>query len=243
MFRKSANFTITTCPPELEGIVKPGHLVEVPFAHQTVQGVVIRNIATPSVSETRPVHSLIDPQAVLTQAQISLAKKLAEETLAPLAACISLMLPPGLSQQADTLYSLQGPSPHTPSHPRFASQEKLSEAQARLVALLQKRGSMRGRQIDRVLQHIDWRRAAAALVRKGMITSQSVLPPPVMRPRRVRTVQLASAPETARQALPSLGNQGSAALTRRQAIIEFLIKEPGPVNVSWVYAEIWWERR
>jgi hypothetical protein len=24
-------------PPELEGLVKPGHLVEVPFAHQTVQ--------------------------------------------------------------------------------------------------------------------------------------------------------------------------------------------------------------
>ena len=58
-----------------------------------------------------------------------------------------------------------------------------------------------------------------------------------MRPRRVRTVQLACSPETARQALSSLGNQGSAALTRRQAIIEFLIKEPGSVNVSWVYAE------
>ena len=72
---------------------------------------------------------------------------------------------------------------------------------------------------------------------EGMITSQSVLPPPVMRPRRVRTVQLACSPETARQALPSLGNQGSAALTRRQAIIEFLINEPGPVNVPWVYAE------
>jgi len=224
-------------PPELEGIVKPGHLVEVPFAHQTVQGVVIRNIPTPSVPETRPVHSLIDPQAVLTQVQISLAKKLAEETLAPLAACISLMLPPGLSQQADTLYTLPGPSSITPSHPRSDSQEKMSDAQARLVGLLQKRGPMRGRQIDRVLQHIDWRRAAAGLVRRGMINSQSVLPPPVMRPRRVRTVQLACSADTARQALPSLGSQGSAALTRRQAILEFLIKEPGPVNVSWVYAE------
>ncbi len=224
-------------PPELEGIVKPGHLVEVPFAHQTVQGVVIRNIPTPSVPETRPVHSLIDPQAVLTQAQISLAKKLAEETLAPLAACISLMLPPGLSQQADTLFTLQGPSSITPSHPRFDSQGKLSDTQARLVGLLEKRGPMRGRQIDRVLQHVDWRRAAAALVRRGMITSQSVLPPPVMRPRRVRTVQLACSADAARQALPSLGSQGSAALTRRQAILEFLIKEPGPVNVSWVYAE------
>jgi primosomal protein N' (replication factor Y) len=224
-------------PPELEGIVEPGHLVEVPFAHQTVQGVVIRILATPSVPETRPVHSLIDPQAVLTQAQISLAKRLAEETLAPLAACIALMLPPGLSQQADTLYTLQGPAQNLLSHPRFASQEKLSETQSRLVALLQKRGPLRGRQIDRVLQHIDWRRAAASLVRRGMVTSQSVLPPPVIRPKRVRTVRLACSPEAARQAMASLGSHGSAALTRRQAILEFLINEPGTVNISWVFAE------
>jgi primosomal protein N' (replication factor Y) len=224
-------------PPELEELVKPGHLVEVPFAHQTVQGVVIRTLAAPSVPETRPVHSLIDPQAVLTQAQISLAKRLAEETLAPLAACIVLMLPPGLSQQADSLYTLQGPAQNIPSHPRFASQEKLSEVQSRLVVLLQKRGPLRGRQIDRALQHIDWRRAAASLVRKGMVTSQSVLPPAVMRPRRVRTVRLAGSPEAARQAMASLGSQGTAALTRRQAILEFLIKEPGPVNVPWVFAE------
>jgi primosomal protein N' (replication factor Y) len=57
-----------------------------------------------------------------------------------------------------------------------------------------------------------------------------------MRPRHVRGA-VGLSPETARQALPSLGSKGSVALQRRQAIIEFLLKEPGPINVSWVYAE------
>ena len=109
-------------PPELEGKVEPGHLVEVPFAHQTVQGVVIRFIPAPAVPETRPVYSLIDSQTVLTPAQLALAKELSGQTLASLAACISLMLPPGLSQQADVLYSLVGPLLEAPSRPAFASQ-------------------------------------------------------------------------------------------------------------------------
>lgn len=224
-------------PPELEGKVEPGHLVEVPFAQQTVQGVVIRQIGTPSVTETRPVHRLIDTQVVLTPAQIALAGKLSEDSLAPVAACISLMLPHGLSQQADTLFSPAGPSPEVSSGPVFASQGRLTEVQTRLLALLQKRGPLRGRQIDQALPHVDWRRAATTLARRGFIASQSILPPPVTRPKHVRTAQLACPPESARQALASLGRPGSTAHKRKQAVIEFLSKEPGPVNVSWIYAE------
>src|SRR5512137_458625 len=87
-------------PPELEGVVQPGHLVEIPFGRQQVQGVVFRFVEQPEVSETKPVISLLDPQAVLTPVQIQLAGELAESTLAPLAACIDAMIPPGLAQQA-----------------------------------------------------------------------------------------------------------------------------------------------
>lgn len=224
-------------PAELEGKVEPGHLVEVPFARQTVQGVVIRRIPSPSVPETRPVHRLIDAQAVLTPAQIALAERLAEETLAPLSACIELMIPVGLSQQADTLYTLAGPSPAAVSRPAAAAPARWNEVQKRLVALLQKRGPLRGGQIDKALPRLEWRSAAQALVRWGVITSQAVLPPPTVRPKRLRTVQLACPPETARQAMPDLGRQDSPALKRRQRVIEFLLKETEPVNVSWVYAE------
>src|SRR4030065_2642553 len=60
-------------PAELEGVVKPGHLVEVPFGRQQVQGVVFRLVEQAEVPETKPVLSLLDEQAVLTPAQIQLA--------------------------------------------------------------------------------------------------------------------------------------------------------------------------
>src|SRR4030042_7047069 len=79
-------------PVELEGQVQPGHLVEVPFGRQQVQGVVFRLLDQPEVPETRPVLSLLDPVVVLTPAQIRLSVELAESTLAPPAPSINLLI-------------------------------------------------------------------------------------------------------------------------------------------------------
>ena len=85
-------------PAELEGKIGVGYLVEVPFGRQTVQGVVLREVTEPEVEQTRAVGGLLDPEPVLTPAQLSLASELAEGTFSPLAAIIGLMLPPGLGQ-------------------------------------------------------------------------------------------------------------------------------------------------
>ena len=58
-----------------------------------------------------------------------------------------------------------------------------------------------------------------------------------MRPKSVRTARLATPPDQAEARIPDLGRAGSKALARRQAMVRFLIREPGPVNVSWIYAE------
>ncbi len=217
-------------PPELEGEVGVGHLVVVPFGRQHVQGVVIRPLAQPSVPETRAVASLIDAEASLTAAQIELAKHLADEYLAPLSAYIHLMIPPGLGQQADTLYTLSG----KPTQ----SVRRLSQTQASLIALFAKRGPLRGRQIDRALSaRSKWRRAVQSLVRRGLVDTQPVLPPPRVSPRAVRTVQLACPRHIAEAAMTTLGRKGSKALERRQAMLRYLIGEPGPTEVSWIYAE------
>jgi primosomal protein N' (replication factor Y) len=215
-------------PPELEGRVAVGHLVIVPFGHQTVQGVVMRFVDQPAVPETRPVSELVDPQAVLTPAQIEFAQLLAKRTLAPLSACVSLMLPPGLSRHADTLYSRSDTAPSGP---------KLTDLQSRLLSLLEKRGPLRGAQIDRAIPRTNWRASARALVKRGILESQSILPEPNVQPKYVRTAQLACAPQEAESALPQVGRQGTQALKRRQKILRFLLDEPGPVNVSWIYAE------
>jgi primosomal protein N' (replication factor Y) len=215
-------------PAELEGLLQPGHLVEVPFGHQTVQGVVLRSLVSPSVSETRPVLALIDENTVLTPYQIALAQKLAKMTLSPLSACIGLMLPAGLDQQADTLYRLVDVT----RLPKGAS----NALQRRLVSLLQQRGALRGRQIDQHMPRLDWRMVARKLVRLGALTAQAVLPPPTIHPKQGRTVQLAVSPEDAHQAMESLGRQGTPALTRRQAIMQYLVDEAVPVEAAWVYA-------
>ncbi|HAX70481.1 MAG TPA: primosomal protein N', partial [Anaerolineae bacterium] len=94
-------------PPELVSHLQAGCLVVAPFGNQTVQGVVIELSDSSLIANPKPILDLLDPAPVLTQSQISLAMRMAEATLNPLAAIVSLMLPTGLSQQADILYELR----------------------------------------------------------------------------------------------------------------------------------------
>lgn len=203
----------------------PGQLVSVPFGAQTVQGVVFDLMEVPSVPNPKPILNILDPQPVLTGPQLAFARQLAESTLNPLSAVIGLFLPTGLSQQADVLYTLQ----HLP-----ATAEGKTEK--RLLELFSQRTSLRGRQIDRHFGPVEWRKTAEALVRRGILTKQAVLPPPSVRPKYVRMAQLAVPPETAEAALPSLGKTAET-LQRRGAALRFLIREPDAVAVTWLYAE------
>jgi primosomal protein N' (replication factor Y) len=217
-------------PPELVDQVEVGHLVEVPFGKQRVQGVILGFVDEPAVSKTRPVLNLIDPHVVLTWAQIALARSISQNTLSSLADCIGLMLPPGLGQQADTLYTIT-------RRKSSSSDRRLTDLQLRLLTILEKRGSLRGRQLDRALPRVNWRASARSLVRRGLISTDPILQPPQVKPKAVNTVQLACAPDLAEQQLTNLGRPGSAAFERRGAMLRFLLREPGPVEVSWVYAE------
>ncbi|HSQ39654.1 MAG TPA: hypothetical protein VLM78_05795, partial [Anaerolineales bacterium] len=92
-------------PLEMDG-VGVGCLVTAPFGNQTVQGVVLELVDSASVAETKPLESLLDPVPVLTVPQIELAKWMSAHYLQPLAAMVGMMLPTGLSQQADVQYSV-----------------------------------------------------------------------------------------------------------------------------------------
>ncbi len=220
-------------PTELEGRIQVGHLVIVPFGGQIVQGVVLRGVDQPMVAETRPVLDLVDPTSVLTPAQISLAEYLAENTLTSLAACVDLMLPPGLAQHADTVYTA------TPVEACGDNQSisHLSSSQSRLLSLLRRRGPLRGQQIDHSMGRLNWRAGVRSLIQHGLITTQSILPPPSVHPKVIRTVQLACSPEVAAQALQTLGRNGTPAMARRQTMLNHLILDPGPVDATWLYAE------
>ena len=215
-------------PEELVGRVAVGQLVVVPFGSQYVQGVIVRYLRQPSIPETKPVSSLIQPEASLTAQQIELAQTMARSNLGPLAGYINLMLPPGLGQYADVVY--ERTSSLTPA-------VRLGDVQKRLLSLLDKRGTLRGRQIDRALPRTNWRAAARGLINRKLISTKPVLPAPTVKPRAVRTAALACPPSVAEEELPNLGRAGSAASARRQKIVMYLIQQTGPVEVSWIYAE------
>ena len=152
---------------------------------------------------------------------------MAFETLSPISACLELMLPPGVKKQADTLYHL------LPSK-EDEKERSLSDFQERIVALLEKRGDLRGRQLAAAFPHQNWKSAVGALMRRGQVQAQPVLAAPTARAKTVRTVELAVSPQ---QALTEMDNLGSGkAGERRQAILRFLLDELVPVNVSWAYA-------
>ena len=215
-------------PLELAGRVAVGQLVRVPFGSRQLQGVVFELVEQPAVDQTKQILEVLDPEAVMTPAQIALAESMAAGSLAPLSALLGLFLPPGLGQQADTLYTLVAG--------KAASFPDAGRAQERLLTLLEGRGPLRGRQIDRHFRQVDWRSSAEWLVKRGVLEKLSVLPEPRVRPKYLRVAQLAVPPEVARDAMPELGKT-EATRKRRAAALEYLVRELDEVNVSWVYAE------
>jgi primosomal protein N' (replication factor Y) len=155
---------------------------------------------------------------------------MAESTFSSLASMVSLFLPAGLSQEADVLYRMMDNRPVT------IEDGPSSMVTGRLLNLLTERGPLRGRQIDTHFRKVDWRKVASYLVKKGVLESQSVLPPARVRTKYIKTAQLAVPPEIAEAAMEDLGKTESTR-ARRQKVLKFLMQVKDAVNVSWVYAE------
>ena len=214
-------------PEALEGQLQPGSLVVVPFGAQTVQGVVLDFVTHPAVEHTLPVESVLDEQPVLTPLQLELAKWLSQATLAPLGACVGLMIPTGLSQRADVLVQRGASTPEM--------LQNLSPIQKRILSLLEKRGPLRGAQLEAAFRHVSWRGSLWALRRAGLVHTRSILPPPRVNPKTIRTAQLAIPQDR----LPELEPLSTRAIVaaRRLRVLQLLAQEPLPTNFSWIYAQ------
>jgi primosomal protein N' (replication factor Y) len=208
-------------PEELEGRVLAGSLVVVPFGSRRLYGVVARLSDRSPVAETRPVESLVDPQPVLTPEQIALAGWMGEEYLAPLHECLELLLPPGMVGHADLRVALKSAVPGDAAN---------TEAQAKLLTVLQRRGPLRGTQLDAALRGVDWRVASAQLERRGVVTRESFLGPPRAEPKRVETVRL----------IPDVDEEIALAGLRSDCyptILDLLHTKNHPVEIRCVYEE------
>jgi primosomal protein N' (replication factor Y) len=209
-------------PDELRGLISVGSLVVVPFGPRRLYGIAVALSDESPVPKTRPVQSLVDPDPVLTPAQIALARWMSREYLTPLHECLELMLPPGVTGYADVQVELSG---------EVKTRDMRTEAQEQLITVLDSKGPLHGRQLDRLLPRQQWSRAASQLARRGLVVKSSFLAPPRARPKQVRTVEWIAHDTDIDAALAGLRSKDYP------AIVEFLRAEGGPVDVSWVYAE------
>jgi len=215
-------------PETLQGGILPGCLVEVPFGAQDVQGVVLEITDTAAVGVVRPISHLLDDQPVVTAAQIRLAAELSHEFLCSQAEALDLMLPPGLSQRADTRVK---PLPITDS-------TQLSADEKQIYDLLGQKGMLRGRQLQAAFPRMDWRRAITSLRGKHCVQVSSFLPAPSVQPKMVRTAAISVGREKVdAYRAEQVGKRSSVAMERRARVLDFLLKAPAPVPAQWVYAE------
>lgn len=213
-------------PEDALELVKVGSLVTVPFGRQLVQGIVVSLHETPSVSDTKPLASILEKEPVVTHDQIELARWMALENLSSLSACLELMLPPGLSQHADILVQLIKNEPDA----------DLTNVQSRILSLLLKRGDLRGSQIDRSLPRADWRKSLPGMVKRGLVQTRSILQPPQVKAKIVRSARFIRMPTTEDE-LAKLGKAGSAVRDRRLRIVNLLVQEDSETGVTYLYAE------
>jgi primosomal protein N' (replication factor Y) len=189
-------------PPDFAGRLQIGHLVEVSFGNRRAQGVVLALTQDAPVSKTKPVDGLLDHIPVVDGRQLALARWLSETYLTPLADCVRLMLPPGLSKRGDVLVSLAEPESEIDPEIEAA----LPDTQRRVLSLLRKRGSLRGRQLAHSLPHRKWRVAVQKLADGDLVERVPVLSPPSTKPKLVRTVTLTIPPENVGAAILHLGS-------------------------------------
>ena len=208
-------------PDDLRQKISVGSLVTVPFGSRQLYGVVMALTHQTDVTRLRPIEAIVDPVPVLNPAQVALAHWMSQSYLAPLFACVDTMLPPGIYGYADTEFALVE---------NTADPGALSGLRHALVDLLDRRGPMGARQIERALAGRTWRPVAHKLVREGVLAQTHVLAPPHARAKTVRTAQLAPN----RDVEADLAGLRSA---KYRTIIDFLRQEAQPIDVSWVYAE------
>ncbi len=207
------------------GEIAPGHLVEVAFGTATLSGIVthIQNVAPDF--QTKPILKRLDPEPVLTPAQLGLGWWLSERTLTPIGLCLWAMLPSGLSADRATRYSLLNPD--DPGN---------TSSQQRVLGLLKKRGPLTNRQLERALPRTDWQAAVKQLVDRQVVSKMEVLVRPAAKPKLVRTARLAIEPEEIHDVIGELPRKNKSS-DIAAAVLEFLASKMDAVEVGVVYEE------
>ena len=169
-------------PTALDSILAPGSLVRVEFGVAMQPAVVLAFHQESAIPQTKPISELLDPIPVLSATYLELASWLSESTLAPIGACVWLMLPPGFAGKSDRLFrfvrdDLPADQPTQMTLPGADPAVAVPLPQ-RLLTTLRDKGPKRLAQLKSAIPkqpvEVELDRLAAA----GMVAVESVLAPP-----------------------------------------------------------------
>ncbi len=207
-------------PPALAASVQPGQMVEAPFRTTVQAGIILALHDHIEIADPKTLTALLHPEPVLSEQQIALARWMSATSLTHIGMCVWSLLPPGMMMARDVRVTLRDAA---------AAQGKLEQE---IVALLQKRGSLQGKQLDLALPGRNWRAAVDDLARVGAVEKVPFLLPPRARPRQVQVAALAIPPAQIDTALAKVRNPD--ALLR---ILHLLMRERGTVDIGVIYAQ------
>ena len=202
--------------------VKVGQGVWVPFGSKVLQGILFQLTDYPAVEETREIIGLIDPCPLLLPHQLKLARWISEHYLAPLFASAALMLPPGFERKLITLLKLN-------PVPDFIL-SSLAREQRQVVALLQRKGEVVQREIERALGKKRAKQVVDQLLRKQVLTKRQELERVRVKPKVIPYLYLSVGAETAKQKAQCLVRMKRA--PKQASLLEFLMAKCRPVPFS-----------
>ena len=127
-------------PMELEGRLRPGQLVAVPYTERLVEGIVWNTRLADDEGDglaVRPISAILDNEPALLSHQRSLAEWMAEYYITPLSRIAFKMLPPGLLQRSQVVLHLAKTEEGTPG--------EAGEGEAEQATSLRRHGASKGR--------------------------------------------------------------------------------------------------
>ncbi len=176
-------------PAGLRGRVAPGCLVRVQFGVAMQPAVLLALHEDCDIPETKPILELLDPQPALSADMLALARWLSERCLAPIGACVWLMLPPGFAGKSDRRYRFLRDT-LAENAPQQAALPGVEPAAAppleqRLLQTLSDKGPRRLRQLKAMFPKQRIEGALERLTAAGALAEDSVLAPPAARKKTV----------------------------------------------------------
>ncbi|MCS7251041.1 MAG: primosomal protein N' [Thermoflexus sp.] len=232
-------------PKGLDGHLRPGHLVLVPFGRsdRPEPGVVLRRIVDPwiahphdrkRIEDDRPLKAVLrglEPDPILDPPRLEWAAWLSKTYLAPINECLRLMIPSGLIPRRESMYELgQVTAAFTDQDLKQAVAVSFAE-QVLLAALAE--GPLTHSEVQAILRDfplVERRRAIQFLLQRGWIRRGWWV-----RERRLpmlRWVRLKALPDPAFR----LG-RSRAVVERRRQLLERLEATGRPLPADWLRME------